>query len=570
MSENEEKPCDLAELANTRKRQRFCRRVKLFLCALCIVVAHPMVYMALELKMGPSTDSTMAALWLVSSMDFPLGWSYSLFEPLLPVVAGNECIRAPAFTMLIFFPIVGLMNWLVLWWLFFKWLQAMCIEQPDGRMRYSLPKVLRTFGYTLLILIIAAMSLFFWQFRDTPLVVSPETTLIDQPRTADGKYVDYLGYIRGNDPPEMNTEENGAYCLTRDVTFELSKDAKEPSDVAVRNVKTATESRRRFLDAFKLNTDASPKHKLVVSPVIFKYTEHGAKADTSEEKSETRWLPMGGEEYYPEKDYFLRHPELVQEFVVANSSTLDCFAAALQKKVFRFPVVNFWGVQDETLTADVMKRDLYINAKGEETLYFVMLCNSLCIRIEYRLGMGAFDGALDDLTALASLCRDPKTDAIQPWSYRRVWLCAWIQRCSLTKIDKYKPTVEQQKRLAGIVAALWNPMPTLQRAACAKRLDMIQLLAARELSFQDCLCYEPPAIVPYLERFGIDWNETARMTIEGKAAEDLFCLDETRPFGGIILKLDMILLTRKGRGRLLGFCLCPNIKNHLNPDPEYP
>ena len=48
---------------------------------------------------------------------------------------------------------------------------------------------------TLITLAVLALAGWFFLFRSVPLKISPETTILTEPRTEDGKWVNYRAYL---------------------------------------------------------------------------------------------------------------------------------------------------------------------------------------------------------------------------------------------------------------------------------------------------------------------------------------------------------------------------------------
>ena len=63
---------------------------------------------------------------------------------------------------------------------------------------------------TLITLAVLALAGWFFLFRSVPLKISPETTILTEPRTEDGRWVDYRAYLIAQFPKDGNTEKNSA------------------------------------------------------------------------------------------------------------------------------------------------------------------------------------------------------------------------------------------------------------------------------------------------------------------------------------------------------------------------
>ena len=67
----------------------------------------------------------------------------------------------------------------------------------------------------ILFLAIFAVSIWRLLFVSVPLEISPETTIVTEPRTADGKEVDFWAYIQSQFPKDIATDRNAARRLVR-------------------------------------------------------------------------------------------------------------------------------------------------------------------------------------------------------------------------------------------------------------------------------------------------------------------------------------------------------------------
>ncbi|MBR0192544.1 MAG: hypothetical protein IJQ31_10820 [Thermoguttaceae bacterium] len=64
--------------------------------------------------------------------------------------------------------------------------------------------------YSLIVLVLLALAGWFFLFRSVPLKVSPETTLLTEPLTEDGRLVDYASWLAAQFPKDGNTAKNSA------------------------------------------------------------------------------------------------------------------------------------------------------------------------------------------------------------------------------------------------------------------------------------------------------------------------------------------------------------------------
>ena len=81
----------------------------------------------------------------------------------------------------------------------------------------------------ILFLVIFAVCVWRLLFVSVPLEISPETTIVTEPRTADGKEVDFWAHIQSQFPKDIATDRNAARRLVRIFGSFDSMQAGEPT-----------------------------------------------------------------------------------------------------------------------------------------------------------------------------------------------------------------------------------------------------------------------------------------------------------------------------------------------------
>ena len=146
---------------------------------------------------------------------------------------------------------------------------------------------------TLITLCVLALAGWFLLFRSVPLKVSPETTILTEPLTEDGRWVDYRSYFISQFPKDGNTEKNSARGML--ALFGEAGDVEN-------------------LDYWEM---------LGLEP-----PEENQKAPFS--ISDEILLDEKFDDCKKVEDYFAADPEAVREFVSAATPALDAMAEVIQ------------------------------------------------------------------------------------------------------------------------------------------------------------------------------------------------------------------------------------------------
>ena len=159
---------------------------------------------------------------------------------------------------------------------------------------------------TFITLAVLALAGWFFLFRSVPLKVSPETTILTEPRTEDGKWVDYRAYLIAQFPKDGNTEKNSA---------------------------------RGMLELFGLEGEYAPTFK----PEYWEMLGLEPPDENQKAPFSISFDFMRNEKFVDcEKveDYFAADPEAVREYVSAATPALDAMVEVIQKAEFyAFPLV---------------------------------------------------------------------------------------------------------------------------------------------------------------------------------------------------------------------------------------
>ncbi len=162
-------------------------------------------------------------------------------------------------------------------------------------------KILKITLITLAVLVLAG---WFLLFRSVPLKVSPETTILTEPLTEDGRWVDYRSYFISQFPKDGNTEKNSARGMV--ALFGSGDENFKPEHWKMLGLEPFDENRKAPFE--------------IPEPLLLN------EKFKSCEKNE---------------DCLAADPEAVREFVTSVSPALDAMAEVIQNSEFYFfPIVS--------------------------------------------------------------------------------------------------------------------------------------------------------------------------------------------------------------------------------------
>lgn len=306
-----------------------------------------------------------------------------------------------------------------------------------------------------------------------PLKNSKETTYISAPLKSDGKQVDYFAaWEQEVYPSEIATDANGF----RQIVQHLGAAPDCPDH------HFAKICQKLGLDAQSLVPDMKFE-----DPFDFLDARVAVSDDASNEK---KWAL----EEQLDAPWNLNDVPIMEAWLSENGPTMDAIRDAVEKPVFRFPLVR--ATEDESLIALLLPEIQRIRSFAQ----------ALAVRARYRIGTGDLDGAIADIVACKRLGRHVGRES----SFYEVLVGLAAEgtadRIGIAGSLGHPPTEEQLKRLATGL----NDLPAvggLQKTMLFNRftfLDAVQSLANDNMSFS---YLEVPDGTP---QRGIDWNEVAR------------------------------------------------------------
>ena len=256
-------------------------------------------------------------------------------------------------------------------------------EKPQKKRWSCLAVLLLLFAAPWLLLLLAAGWLCLSAMMAPALKISPETTYITGPLTADG-YVDYFKALEERTyPPEMKTDDNGFRVFTR--LFGDQGDTK--------NGKDSEFYRLQKYEKLGLEPAIPPTLTLPKNPD--KVFEDFYKTNGNERNS-----PRYGDTNIAKcRPWTLDEYPMFADWISEMDEPLDAIADAIHKPVFVFP----------------MLQDPESAQSGQPSVLICMFlsdiqpCRNIArmfqARVAYRIAQGNIDGAIDDQLTMLRLGR---------------------------------------------------------------------------------------------------------------------------------------------------------------------
>jgi hypothetical protein len=364
-------------------------------------------------------------------------------------------------------------------------------KQPKTKRKRRFLRAVKIF---VLLFLIAAVWVF-WSFQEIPLQISPETTFITEPLTANGKWVDYFAaFEQKYYPPEMKTEDNGYRLLAKKLGVTVSGDYYRNTNKDQKTSQTEYDAKIETLQhqAYeKLGLDPNNKPLLTYqSPQSFldDYAkkqfpddENNQKAHELYRRTTTAWtlddLPM------------------MQEWLEQNNPALDVIVEAVAKPVFRTPLLRVENAENPTQSV-FMVLDIL-----ERVQYFRDYARALQSRFNYRLGIGDINGAIQDKIALHRLGRHVINQGLFINYLVGIAIEGVAANSGIAGNLNVQPTEEQIRRLI----QLKNELPKItfkniiesERYFCLGNLQEMTTCRTRDSEVSE---------LPFMMFMGHDWN----------------------------------------------------------------
>ena len=436
--------------------------------------------------------------------------------------------------------------------------------------------------------LVGAFVVWYNGFREVPLRISPETTYITEPLTADGKRVDYLAaYKQMVTPPNIATDDNGYRLvfqhlggagffpplspeILRQYFEELGLDPntqpdmkyqdfytfidqvqkrqpEELEDIAqmIKDDRKREQEERRQKRVNKINADEnlSDEKKTELLAQI-EAEDENADSEQSIEILGTTFLSESIDSYQISRKIEQSNEShtfpIMQRWVEENSPALDIIGEGVAKPVYSVPFV-----------LDSHKELQWIMSmlgNMQETRSFA---RGLFPRAKYRVGKGDFDGAIDDVLACYRLGRHVGNNGTLTESLVGIAIEGMALAAPIDANSTERPTAEQLERLAEDIRNL-PPRVKWQTSAEIDRyfaLDGIQTMAHNVKDREEYLKRLSTDYGKYFAYLGYDWNLIAKQYNEGWDAV-LAGTQTPRPYPGFN---PLQWLTLRSRSEHLGY-----------------
>ncbi len=316
----------------------------------------------------------------------------------------------------------------------------------------------------------------FMLFRDRPLQISEETTYITEPKTADGKRVDYFKALEERYyPPEMQTDRNGYRMIVR----ALGPGALEGGGF----LKAQRDTYRKLW----LPTHFEPTMTFQSPEGFFEvYTKKEGLEDERIDEMRARL----------ERPWTLEEMPMMEPWLEENGPFLDLLGEAVQKPAFAIPFVR--EDEDELLVEVLLPHVQTLRSSAR----------ALTARAHYRIGTGDIDGAIDDILTLQRLGRKGGRQGFFLSSVIGIANEGRAASIGIASSPEHPPTAEQLRRLRDG----WNNAPPRQdfeKCIESERylvLDSGQALAWNRVTLSRIMGSNATWIDKLTSGIGFDWN----------------------------------------------------------------
>ena len=349
--------------------------------------------------------------------------------------------------------------------------------------------------------ILIVLVLGWYCFRTIPLKISPETTLVTEPRTADGKWIDYAkAFEQKYYPAEMKTNDNGYRFIVENIEspkYYKYRKAKPGEQI----YEAKDESKELKAQAFE-KLGLPPDH---VAPMKFEehygfINEYLKKLDGIKDKQYHEKSLKLGEEMMNAPWILEKYP-MMKEWFEQNGPALDIVAEAVRKPAFCVPIVNEGTENDTPMRFGI--------SNIETAAYFRSFARSLQLRIKYRIGTGDIDGAIDDIITCQLLGRWCSRQGSLVMGLVGVAICGIGNASGIADNPEHQPTAEQIRRFIQSKNDLKPTLWTGNDAIESERYGALETLQAFAKGGEQFILDERDKSLGIRLRFksiGVDWN----------------------------------------------------------------
>jgi hypothetical protein len=325
-------------------------------------------------------------------------------------------------------------------------------------------------------------------FTDAPLTISPETTYITEPRTVDGKWVDYVAAVEQRRyPAEMRTDDNGARVIVRALGPGPDRSPAASAQIYEKLGLVLTTSTLKYEEPWKfLGRFVEQQEALGTIPA---------------DKTASEWT--GELDARMDRPWSLDELPMMGPWLKENGPALDLVAHAVRRPAFCFP---YFREEDSTPV-------FYLDLVDIQRLRAFV--RGFAARAHYRLAIGDVDGAIDDVVAAAHLGRRLQIDGFYMELLVGIALESIAHSIGAAASLNHPPSEEQLRRMMDELNSLparskfdvflknerYGLLDYIQSAAKGDRSDLVgesmQLSRLRDTGLP-------------VEQFGLDWTAIMR------------------------------------------------------------
>lgn len=380
---------------------------------------------------------------------------------------------------------------------------------------HETPKKKRRWLRRTICAILVLLLVYVFCFREVPLRIAPETTVLTEPLTADAKRVDYFSAIEAINKPSVPPEQNGfrrvAQAAGR-VQFEnigmdywtkfckkLNLDPHEPAGFP-------------YYKATKILYEAANKELEITTPLMDAERIKNRPPEMPEDAMylwnrdahAIQWVNDRMEKAR-EKAWTGEDDPLMEQYILDISPFLDLVAQAVREDVYYIPIVQRRenDTIDETLIPCIQSHREF--------------ARDLNRRAYYYLGKGEKDKAIDDLITIFRLGQHLKSDIflITRFVGSAVELIGYLPLADL--LQNYDLNREQYEKILAELSQLpkASPVEIHYLSEHYAMLDVVSSLSQKKYRFNMFIgeivysdSYSPK--LAWLNYFGYDWNDVAK------------------------------------------------------------
>ncbi|MGL6194664.1 MAG: DUF1559 domain-containing protein [Thermoguttaceae bacterium] len=363
----------------------------------------------------------------------------------------------------------------------------------------------RKIWYKLLLLfvifLLGALAMFFSGLREVPLMISKKTTYVTEPRTSDGKHIDYFKALEElTYSPGIDTEDNGYRLVVQKLGVNFGEQPQEKDKEAYINQMYE-----------KLGLDPNVDKPSI--PFVTANEFLTANVPEGEDASEYRKRIWGKflSNIYHEPNITEEGWQLITKYAEENGPGLDVFVEAAKKPVFCIPFTQNNNSEIATLL-DLLLPDIM---KLREVV------RSLQTRAYLSLKNGDFDKAYEDVVTIARLgCQVDKGLLVAKLNGNASVAIAYEIPCFDAITPDKQETVEKnpkptEEQLLTLLRELRNlpKRSSLEKNLVAERylaLSALQFTAVNKEDFHELFGIMPKKEGKMVDfRQYIDWNVTS-------------------------------------------------------------